>query len=58
MQKIVEFKTRTFWSSSIDVDKLNDTIVQYNQQGWLVSQIQPYSNFCGFVCGYVLLEKK
>lgn len=33
MQKVVEFKTRNFWSSQLNLDTLNEEIKKYNNQG-------------------------
>lgn len=33
MQKVVEFKTRNFWSSQLNLDTLNEEVKKYNNQG-------------------------
>ena len=55
MQKVVEFRKRNFWSSRIDVKRLNEKIQQLNQDGWSVIHVAPIFTIFGVVCGYTLL---
>jgi translation elongation factor EF-1beta len=58
MVKVVEFKKRNFWSSSIDIEMLNNKIKTYEASGWKIIQIQPVTAFGGAVTAfYLLLEK-
>ncbi|GEA05175.1 hypothetical protein KUL17_40720 [Alteromonas sp. KUL17] len=58
MQKVVEFKTRNFWSSQLNLDTLNEEITKYNNQGWRVIQITPVSSFSAHVRSVLLLLEK
>ena len=58
MQKVVEFKTRNFWSSQLNLDTLNEEVTKYNNQGWRVIQVTPVSSFSAHVRSvFLLLEK-
>ncbi|OLF74213.1 uncharacterized protein DUF4177 [Alteromonas sp. I10] len=58
MQKVVEFKTRNFWSSQLNLDTLNEEVTKYNNQGWRVIQITPVSSFSAHVRSVLLLLEK
>lgn len=58
MIKVVEFKSRKFWSSAVDVTKLNEKIKEYETSGWNVQQISPLTTFTGKVSAYVLVLDK
>ena len=58
MQKVVEFKTRNFWSSQLNLDPLNEEVTKYNNQGWRVIQITPVSSFSAHVRSVLLLLEK
>ena len=58
MQKVVEFKTRNFWSSQLNLDILNEEVTKYNNQGWRVIQVTPVSSFSARVRSVLLLLEK
>ncbi|MFZ8200197.1 DUF4177 domain-containing protein [Alteromonas portus] len=58
MQKVVEFKTRNFWSSQLNLDTLNEEVTKYNNQGWRVIQVTPVSSFSTHVRSVLLLLEK
>lgn len=58
MQKVVEFKTRNFWSSQLNLDTLNEEVTKYNNQGWRVIQVTPVSSFSARVRSVLLLLEK
>ncbi|MHC6646500.1 DUF4177 domain-containing protein [Alteromonas portus] len=58
MQKVVEFKTRNFWSSQLNLDTLNEEVTKYNNQGWRVIQVTPVSSFSAHVRSVLLLLEK
>lgn len=55
MQKVIEFKKRNFWSSSIDNNALNEKIYALNKDGWVVKSITPNSALMGTVMSYTIL---
>ncbi len=55
LQRIIEFKKKTFWASSLDVNALNDQISSLNKDGWVVKKVIPNSYFLGGVYSYTLL---
>jgi len=58
MQKVVEFGKKKFWTSSIDVQELNDKLAQYNAEGWRVASLTPNTaGFGGLISYTILLEK-
>ncbi|CAB9494218.1 DUF4177 domain-containing protein [Alteromonas macleodii] len=58
MQKVVEFKTRNFWSSQLNLDTLNEEVTKYNNQGWRVIQVTPVSSFSAHVRSVLLLLER
>ncbi len=58
MQKVIEFGRRKFWSSSIDVEKLNETLAQCNAEGWQVNKLSPNTSAFGGLCSYTILLEK
>ena len=58
MQKVVEFKTRNFWSSQLNLDTLNEEVTKYNNQGWRVIQVTPVSSFSAHIRSVLLLLEK
>ena len=55
MQKIVEFKKKTFWASRLDMNALNEKISSLNKDGWVVKSVVPNSALFGGVISYTLL---
>ena len=55
MQKIIEFKKKSFWSSKVNISELNDKITALNSEGWMVKSITPTANFLGITLSYTLL---
>ena len=55
MQRIIEFKNKTFWSSSLDIDALNEKVSSLNKDGWIVKEVIPNTSFLGGVYSYTLL---
>ncbi|WP_250460227.1 DUF4177 domain-containing protein [Microbulbifer litoralis] len=39
MQKIVEFRKRSFWGSQVDLAALNEKIAGLNRDGWRIRQV-------------------
>ncbi|AXT40142.1 DUF4177 domain-containing protein [Alteromonas sp. BL110] len=58
MQKVVEFKTRNFWSSQLNLDTLNEEIKKYNNQSWRVIQVTPAASFSAHIRSVLLLLEK
>ena len=55
MQRIIEFKKKTFWSSQIDINALNDQISALNKDGWFIKEMIPNSSLFGGLYSYTLL---
>ncbi len=55
MQRVIVFKSRGFWSSEVDINKLNDKITRFNDSGWRVVSITPNTTIFGAVVSYSLL---
>ncbi len=58
IQKIIEFKSRSFWSSQVDLRKLNETISKLNTDGWKLLQMVPQQQYFGGVTSYHLLVEQ
>jgi len=55
LQRIIEFKKKTFWASSLDINALNDQVSSLNKDGWIVKEIISNTYFFGGVYSYTLL---
>ncbi|KGK01645.1 hypothetical protein [Thalassotalea sp. ND16A] len=55
MQRIIEFKKKTFWSSQIDINALNNKIAALNKDGWFVKSIIPNLSLFGGIYSYTVL---
>lgn len=55
MQKIIEFQKKTFWTSRIDMNALNEQISSLNKEGWVIKSVVPNSALFGGVTSYTLL---
>jgi hypothetical protein len=59
LQRVIEFKKLSFWTSRPDLAQLNEQILQLNKDGWRVVTIAPNCTMLGLVTSYtLLLEKK
>ncbi len=58
MQRTLEFRKLNFWSSGLDISKLNEKIFQLNNDGWVVISLISNTNFLGKVASYTLLIEK
>ncbi|MCW8126665.1 DUF4177 domain-containing protein [Microbulbifer halophilus] len=58
MQKIVEFRKRSFWHSQVDLTALNEKIVELNRDGWRVEQVVNNTNLVGQVMSCTLLLER
>ncbi|WP_237059122.1 hypothetical protein [Microbulbifer sediminum] len=58
MQKILEFRRRSFWSSQVDIDALNEKVLELNRDSWRVTQVCPNRSFGGLVMSYTLLLER
>lgn len=58
MQKVVLFKTLSFWSSQPNISELNSKIASLNNEGWSVVSITPSYSIAGLVRSYTLLLEK
>lgn len=54
MQRVIEFKSTSFWTSRPDLDKLNEKIFQLNRDGWKILSITPNAGFSGIVRSYTI----
>jgi len=55
IQKIIEFKKQRFWSSSVDIEALNEKIFHLNQDGWRVLTVSSAHNMFGLITSYTIL---
>lgn len=55
LQRVIEFKKKSFWSSQIDINALNEKISTLNKDGWVIKSITPNATFIGIVTSYTLL---
>ncbi|MEW6997474.1 DUF4177 domain-containing protein [Colwelliaceae bacterium BS250] len=55
MQKIIEFKSKNFWSSQVDINSLNNKISELNKDGWVIKSIIPNTTLFGAVISYTLM---
>ncbi|MBD3586716.1 hypothetical protein HHX48_13290 [Salinimonas sp. HHU 13199] len=55
MQRVFQFKARGFWSSEVDINKLNDKITRFNNSGWQVVSMTTNTTLFGAVVSYSLL---
>ncbi len=58
MQRVLEFKKLNFWSSKLDISKLNEKIFQLNNDGWVLTSLISNTHFLGGVASYTLLLEK
>lgn len=55
MQRVIEFKKKSFWLSSVDHEQLNEKIAQLNREGWQVISIATNNTAGGRIHSYSLL---
>ena len=55
LQKIIEFKSKNFWSSKVDINSLNTKISALNKDGWVIKSIIPNTTIFGAVISYTLM---
>jgi hypothetical protein len=58
MQKVVEFKSVSFWSGVPKLSELNIKIESLNRDGWKVVTIVSNTSFAGYIRSYSLLVEK
>ncbi len=58
MQRVFEYRNRSFWSSRIDLTKLNDKLVELNRDGWTVKSVTPNSTLVGIVLSYTIFMER
>ncbi len=54
MQKVVEFKEVSFWTSQPNIRSLNQKIEELNRDGFNVVSVIPNTGFSGRVTSYTL----
>lgn len=55
MQRVITFRTMSFWTSQPNLKKLNEKITGLNREGWRVTSVVPSSGFSGHIRSYTLL---
>jgi hypothetical protein len=55
LQRIIEFKKKSFWASQLDISALNEKVAVLNKDGWIVKKIIPNTYFLGGIHSYTLL---
>lgn len=58
MIKIFEFKKKNFWTSSFDIQELNDTLAEFNAQGWQAVSLTANTGVFGGLSSYAILLEK
>lgn len=55
LQKIIEFKSKSFWFSQVDLNSLNTKISALNKDGWVIKSIISNTTIFGAVISYTLM---
>lgn len=58
MQKIVEFKSLSFWTCQLKLSELDSKVESLNRDGWTLKSVVPNVSIFGSVRSYTLFLEK